>query len=131
MSKATGYPSNWREIADAVKEDAGWCCIRCAHPHDPPNGYTLTVHHLDGVPSNCARWNLTALCQRCHLKIQSRVVMEQAIMFMPSTWIMPYLAAFYDHKEDLTSINLAGWYAEYETAIGPWPDWAPKPEGQP
>ena len=27
----------------------------------------LTVHHIDGNPSNCDRSNLIALCQRCHL----------------------------------------------------------------
>ena len=48
------YPSNWGYIANSVKEKTGWRCERCGHPHDPGDGYTLTVHHLDGNPSNCA-----------------------------------------------------------------------------
>lgn len=126
----TGYPAMWQEIATGIKAEAGWACIRCKRPHSPSEGYTLTVHHLDMVKSNCERWNLVALCQRCHLKIQSRVVMDQAIMFMPSTWIMPYIAGFYmssrEDKQD--DVELQAWIYEYEFDIGPWPDWAPKPE---
>jgi hypothetical protein len=33
----------------------------------------LTVHHLDGNKWNCELWNLAALCQRCHLRIQAKV----------------------------------------------------------
>lgn len=28
------YPPDWDEIASAIKEAAGWRCIRCGHPHD-------------------------------------------------------------------------------------------------
>lgn len=128
MNKATGYPKNWREIADAVKDDAGWCCIRCHHPHDPPAGYTLTVHHLDGHPENCARWNLAALCQRCHLTIQARVVLRQSIMFRPSTWILPFVAGYYEHTGDRLNpaYRLEEWRREYEGRCGPWPEWAPQ-----
>lgn len=92
------YPANWREIADAVKEEAGWRCIRCGHPHDPATGYTLTVHHLDGVKSNCAWHNLAALCQRCHLTIQAKVVMERVWYLPHSEWIRPYVAGYYAHR---------------------------------
>jgi len=30
------YPADWNEIADDVKERAGWRCIRCGHPHESP-----------------------------------------------------------------------------------------------
>lgn len=94
--KSTGeYPPNWNEIATAVKEEAGWCCKRCAHPHDVAAGYTLTTHHLDLNKSNCEWWNLAALCQRCHLTIQSRVIMERP-WFLPHTkWFKPYVAGYY------------------------------------
>jgi len=71
------YPENWREIAKEVKDRAGWRCELCGHEHDPETGYTLTVHHLDGDPSNCDPENLVALCQRCHLRKQ--VYLEWAL----------------------------------------------------
>lgn len=89
------YPENWDEIALAVKEEAGWKCVRCGEPHDPQAGYTLTVHHLDIDPSNCEWWNIPALCQRCHLHIQSKVIMEQPYMFEHSEWFRPYVAGYY------------------------------------
>ena len=46
--KSTGaYPANWNEIAKRVKDAARWRCVRCNEPHDPVNGYCLTVHHLE------------------------------------------------------------------------------------
>ena len=75
-----GYPEDWDAIAANVKERAGWLCEHCGHAHEPAKGYTLTVHHLDGEPSNCDDSNLVALCQRCHLHWQSRFVVGQAVM---------------------------------------------------
>jgi DNA-directed RNA polymerase subunit RPC12/RpoP len=89
------YPANWKEIAQAVKEAASWKCVRCGHRHDPEAGYTLTVHHLDIDCRNCAWWNIPALCQRCHLHIQGKVVMERPYMFAHSEWFLPYVAAYY------------------------------------
>jgi 5-methylcytosine-specific restriction endonuclease McrA len=91
------YPSNWREIAKAVKQANGWKCERCGHAHDVDTGHVLTVHHLDGDKSNCQRWNLSALCQRCHLKIQGRVKMRQLFFeeVLPvSDWFKPNLAGY-------------------------------------
>ena len=95
------YPDNWDESAELVKDKAGWQCIRCNYPHNPAAGYTLTVHHLDLNKSNCAWWNLAALCQRCHLQIQNKVVMERRWMFEHSEWFRPYVAGFYAHKYGL------------------------------
>jgi len=91
------YPANWKEIADRTKEEAGWKCVRCGHPHDTKTGYVLTVHHLDLNPSNCEWWNIPALCQRCHLHIQAKVVMERPWMFQHSEWFRPYVAGYYAH----------------------------------
>ena len=85
------YPDNWEEIAHEVKEEAGWKCVRCEHPNEPDAGYTLTVHHLDGNKSNCEKWNLAALCQRCHLHIQGVVNMFQAYMFGHTAWMEPFV----------------------------------------
>lgn len=58
----------------------------------------LTVHHLDGVKLNCRWWNLAALCQRCHLSIQGRVVMSRPFFLEHSEWFRPYAAGFYAWK---------------------------------
>lgn len=55
----------------------------------------LTVHHLDGDKANCRWWNLAALCQRCHLEIQAKVVMERVYPFPHSEWFKPYVAGYY------------------------------------
>ncbi|RLC34408.1 hypothetical protein DRH14_03045 [Candidatus Shapirobacteria bacterium] len=89
------YPDNWPEIARNTKEEARGRCVRCGHPHNPKLGYTLTVHHLDLNPTNCEWWNMPALCQRCHLQIQSKVVMEQLYMFEHTEWFKPYVAGYY------------------------------------
>jgi 5-methylcytosine-specific restriction endonuclease McrA len=83
---ATGYPDNWAEIANEIKQRAGGFCEHCGHIHDPGSGYTLTVHHLDGNPANCAYENLVALCQRCHLHIQARYVPGQ-LSFVRFEWM--------------------------------------------
>lgn len=88
------YPENWPEIAKQVKDEAGWRCERCNHPHDPESGYCLTVHHLVPDKSLCERWNLVALCQRCHLKIQAKVDMFQEYMLPHSDWFIPHLEGF-------------------------------------
>lgn len=93
------YPEEWPVTARSVKEQAGWRCVRCDHPHDPPSGYTLTVHHLDLDKGNLSWWNLAALCQRCHLHIQSRVVMERAwVMGDHTAWFKPYAGGYFAYK---------------------------------
>jgi len=105
--KSTGkYPDDWKEIAKAVKDAAGWCCVRCGKPHDPENGYTLTVHHLDLNPANCAWWNIPPLCQRCHLSIQGKVIMERDWMFEHSQWFRPYVAAYYGVRAGLLPVTM-------------------------
>ena len=85
------YPENWPEIARRIKEKADWKCERCGHPDDRENGYMLTVHHLDGNKSNCEDYNLAALCQRCHLRIQAKVNIYQIWMFEHSAWMKPHV----------------------------------------
>jgi hypothetical protein len=97
------YPPDWPEIARRIKEAAGWRCERCEHPHDIASGHILTVHHLDGHKGNCEDWNLAALCQRCHLKIQSRVRLDQ-LFFVEildvSEWFKPHLSGYLRSKEN-------------------------------
>jgi len=100
-SRGGEYPPNWKEIATAVKDAAGWACVRCQQPHNPATGYTLTVHHIDMNPANCEWWNLAALCQRCHLQIQHKVVIERVWLFDHSPWFLPYVAGYYAHTHNL------------------------------
>jgi 5-methylcytosine-specific restriction endonuclease McrA len=96
------YPENWDEIASQTKEAADWKCIRCGAVHSPVNGYSLTVHHMDMDPSNNRWWNLLALCQRCHLHVQGKVILEQIWMFDHSDWIKPYVAGYYAYLQGLS-----------------------------
>lgn len=65
----------------------------------------LTVHHLDGDKANLRWWNLLAACQRCHLEIQGKVVMERVYPHPHSEWFRPFVAGYYAWVylgEDLT-----------------------------
>ena len=95
------YPDNWQDIALGIKMNAGWKCERCGHKNERETGHVLTVHHLDGDKANCADWNLAALCQRCHLKIQGRVKMGQGFFeeLLPvSEWFKPHLRRYLASK---------------------------------
>lgn len=88
------YPVDWPEIAKRIKDAAGGRCERCREPHNVEMGYVLTVHHLDMNKANCADWNLAALCQRCHLRIQGKVDFEQQYMMEHSAWMRPHVEGF-------------------------------------
>lgn len=92
------YPPDWTVIAKSVKDAAGWRCVRCDHEHTRIGWRILTVHHLDGDKANCAWWNIPALCQRCHLTIQARVVLKQVWPLEHSSWFKPYAAGWYAKK---------------------------------
>lgn len=95
---ANTYPPDWAHIAKAVKDAAGWKCIRCAASHSRIDWRILTVHHMDGDKSNCKWWNLLALDQVCHLTIQGRVNPDIPYFLEHSEWIKPYVAGFYAWK---------------------------------
>lgn len=94
MRFAGEYPEDWPKISRLVKENAGWHCERCGAAHSPATGYALTVHHLDNDKSNCEAWNLAALCQRCHLHIQSKVNFAQSWMLEHSDWMKPHVEGY-------------------------------------
>ena len=91
-------PADWPAIAHAVKCDAHWKCIRCRCHHQPSIHRVLTVHHLSGDKANCTWWNLLALCQACHLKIQARVNPEHTYFLEHAPWFAVYAAGFYAQK---------------------------------
>lgn len=55
----------------------------------------LTVHHLDGNKENCQPYNLAALCQRDHLEVQAKVVMERVYPGPHSPWFRWHAAGYY------------------------------------
>jgi hypothetical protein len=55
----------------------------------------LTVHHFTGDKADCRWWNLGSLCQRCHLTIQGKVVMDRRWVYEHSGWFRPYAAGWY------------------------------------
>lgn len=57
--------------------------------------YRILTVHLDGIKGNCRWWNLTALCQRCHLTVQGKVQMERVYPWPHSDWFRPYVGAYY------------------------------------
>ena len=77
------YPEDWPDIARRVRMAAGNHCEKCGSPSVP--GRILTVHHLDGDKSNCADENLVAFCQVCHLHVQAKYRLGQAVMW-PEEW---------------------------------------------
>jgi hypothetical protein len=71
----------------------------------------LTVHHANGNKLDLRWWNLLALCQRDHLSVQSRVVMDRPFILEHSGWFKPYAAGFYASKylgEDITREQAEG-----------------------
>lgn len=90
------YPPEWPAVAWLVKTIAGWKCERCLHPHSGTmrDGFGLTVHHLDKNKWNLEHWNLAALCQRCHLKIEHRVNFYQVWAFEHSRWMAIHVADY-------------------------------------
>ncbi len=91
------YPPEWEcgAIQRFIRMRAGHRCEGCNMPfhrgtnlavfHKNSNGRPVvgTVHHIDGVKSNCDFNNLVYLCQRCHLRVQFQWKPGQVI---PPTW---------------------------------------------
>lgn len=125
MSFTGEYTGNWIEIAKRVKDDAGWRCVRCDHPHDVKAGRCLTVHHFTGDKSCNEPWNLMALCQACHLSVQSRVNPFNGLLVMPSLWAMPYIVGFYEAGNGTPGplYNPVEWRRAYEASGRSWPGW--------
>ena len=68
------YPENWEEIRQAILVRAENKCELCGAENGKPHWKTgskviLTIAHLDQDKENNKGYNLAALCQRCHLKI--------------------------------------------------------------
>lgn len=65
------YPGNWKEIRKEILARAEDECELCGAENGKPHWKTrskvvLTIAHLDQDIENNAKYNLRALCQRCH-----------------------------------------------------------------
>lgn len=121
------YHDDWKLIAQQVKAEAGWRCVRCGKQYGPDAGGAYGVHHFDGNRENNARWNLMPLDQACHLSVQARVDPANPIMFDPRPWAMPFISGLYESGRAIVpaSYDLPRWVETYEREVGPWPTWAP------
>jgi len=109
------YAINWPEIAAKVKNVYNNTCEACHHKHDPKEGYTLTVHHIDGDTMNNQDWNLACLCQRCHLRYEHQIVFDQLLFSWcwPNHWLCKHLVGYMkwkvqrmkNHESATNSIN--------------------------
>ena len=68
------YPYDWKEIRKEILLRANNRCELCNAENYRPHWKTgskviLTIAHIDQNKQNNKRYNLLALCQRCHLKI--------------------------------------------------------------
>ena len=77
------YSEDWDEISAETKKLSGNKCQFCGAVNDEPNLSTgsivvLTTAHLDHNPMNNSPENLRALCQRCHLRYDSKHHTESA-----------------------------------------------------
>lgn len=85
MTTRRKYPSDWAEIARAIKEASGWTCEVCglrfgtnnlALPDQPraqcADGRLkkFSVHHIDDDTTNNTPTNLLPCCQECHLTVE-------------------------------------------------------------
>jgi hypothetical protein len=108
LRRFTGeYAKDGKQTRRAAREAAGNKCIRCGHPNDFASGHVLTTHHFDGNKANDEWWNLMALCQRCHLKVQGKVDPRIPFFLEHSDWMKPYVAGFYAHKYEGRNITRA------------------------
>lgn len=92
------YPDDWKQISRSIRERSGGQCEcegecglhrttpgprRCAEVNGHKAQFAkgkvvLTVAHLNHNPMDCRPENLKALCQRCHLRYDSRHHMTNA-----------------------------------------------------
>lgn len=82
-NQALGYrwPKRGGEFREVdPKHSVAVCqCLRDLRGEDAVlTRIVLTVHHLDGDPTNNVRENLVALCQRCHLRADQKLRKSRA-----------------------------------------------------
>lgn len=88
------YPKDWPLISVRIKGRARWRCectgecglhpgARCIELHHQKAKFAkgrvvLTVAHLNHNPGDCREENLKAMCQRCHLRYDLPLHLENS-----------------------------------------------------
>ena len=92
--RRTECPPRWSRMSRWVRGRAGWCCELCGVKNGPPPNL-LTVHHLDGDKWNLLPWNLAALCQACHHRVQWTLDFCQAnLSGVYPQWLRAHVIAY-------------------------------------
>ena len=88
------YPPRWSRVSRWIRGRAAWRCELCGVRNGPaPN--VLTVHHLDRNKWNLLPWNLAALCQRYHHRVQWTVDFCQAnLTGIYPQWLRAHVKAY-------------------------------------
>jgi len=68
------YPKDWKSISKRIILRAENHCELCEAENGKPHWKTgskvvLTVHHINFDKMDNSKYNLIALCQRCHLRL--------------------------------------------------------------
>lgn len=74
------YPKRggeWRPVDDRASAAVNQCLEDLRGPAGRLTRIIITVHHVDGDPTNNATDNLRALCQRCHLRADLQLRLER------------------------------------------------------
>lgn len=96
-------PYRWKRPAEENWHEGALLAPQAMHLHQINGSLVeaewriLTVHHLNQVKADCRWWNLTSLCQRCHLRVQRVVLMERVWPWPHSDWFKPHAAGWYAH----------------------------------
>ena len=76
------YPYNWKELVFEVLKKAENKCELCGIENYSTTKrntkVVLTIHHIDRNKKNNKPVNLIALCQKCHLRLDLELHMENA-----------------------------------------------------
>jgi 5-methylcytosine-specific restriction endonuclease McrA len=86
------YPKEWKIISKAIIKKQDNKCYLCPAENYKPHWKTgskviLTVHHIDGNKKNSSKYNLIALCQRCHLRLDLERHLSKRIKIDKKYWI--------------------------------------------
>ena len=86
------YPKDWNLISKAIIKKQNGICYFCPAENYKPHWKTgskviLTTHHIDGDLKNSSRYNLIALCQRCHLRLDMEKHFSKRVKIDKNYWL--------------------------------------------
>ena len=86
------YPKDWKLISQAIIKNQNNICYFCPAENHKSHWKTgskvvLTTHHIDGNLKNNSRYNLIALCQRCHLRLDLEKHLSKRFKIDKNYWI--------------------------------------------